>query len=193
MLWCAAGLLLIFLPGTSVKLLCMAAGGLLTVCGIIKIIGYFSKDLYRLAFQYDCIFGALLIALGATVLLRPGGLLTVLCVALGLYILADGLFRMRMAWEARAFGIRLWWLIMTAAAVSGLCGLVLMFRPAEGGQALMILFGVTLVSESILNICTMLTSVKIIRHQMPDAIETEEYEVNHVCGGRNGDRPESED
>ena len=138
-------------------------------------------------------FGALLIALGATVLLRPGGLLTVLCVALGLYILADGLFRMRMAWEARAFGIRLWWLIMTAAAVSGLCGLVLMFRPAEGGQALMILFGVTLVSESILNICTMLTAVKIIRHQMPDAIETEEYEVNHVCGGRNGDRPESED
>lgn len=161
--------------------------------GVIKLVGFFSKDLYRLAFQYDCIFGALLIALGATVLLRPGGLLTVLCVALGLYILADGLFRMRMAWEARAFGIRLWWLIMTAAAVSGLCGLVLMFRPAEGGQALMILFGVTLVSESILNICTMLTAVKIIRHQMPDAIETEEYEVNHVCGGRNGDRPESED
>ena len=62
-----------------------------------------------------------------------------------------------------------------------------------GGQVLMILFGVTLVSESILNICTMLTAVKIIRHQMPDAIETEEYEVNHVCGGRNGDRPESED
>ena len=61
------------------------------------------------------------------------------------------------------------------------------------GVALMILFGVTLVSESILNICTMLTAVKIIRHQMPDAIETEEYEVNHVCGGRNGDRPESED
>ena len=66
-------------------------------------------------------------------------------------------------------------------------------RVQAGDQALMILFGVTLVSESILNICTMLTAVKIIRHQMPDAIETEEYEVNHVCGGRNGDRPESED
>ena len=128
-------------------------------------------------------------SLGAVFIVRP----ETSAVALGLYILADGLFRMRMAWEARAFGIRLWWLIMTAAAVSGLCGLVLMFRPAEGGQALMILFGVTLVSESILNICTMLTAVKIIRHQMPDAIETEEYEVNHVCGGRNGDRPESED
>ena len=170
-----------------------ACGVFLILLGAVKITGFLSKDLYRLAFQYDCIFGALLIALGATVLLRPGGLLTVLCVALGLYILADGLFRMRMAWEARAFGIRLWWLIMTAAAVSGLCGLVLMFRPAEGGQALMILFGVTLVRESILKICTMLTAVKIIRHQMPDAIETEEYEVNHVCGGRHGDRPESED
>ena len=187
------GAVFIVRPETSAVALGRLCGGLMILLGVIKLVGFFSKDLYRLAFQYDCIFGALLIALGVTVLLRPGGLLTVLCVALGLYILADGLFRMRMAWEARAFGIRLWWLIMTAAAVSGLCGLVLMFRPAEGGQALMILFGVTLVSESMLNICTMLTAVKIIPHQMPDAIETEEYEVNHVCGGRNGDRPESED
>ena len=170
------GAVFIVRPETSAVALGRLCGGLMILLGVIKLVGFFSKDLYRLAFQYDCIFGALLIALGVTVLLRPGGL-----------------FRMRMAWEARAFGIRLWWLIMTSAAVSGLCGLVLMFRPAEGGQALMILFGVTLVSESILNICTMLTAVKIIRHQMPDAIETEEYEVNHVCGGRNGDRPESED
>ena len=124
------GAVFIVRPETSAVALGRLCGVFLILLGAVKITGFLSKDLYRLAFQYDCIFGALLIALGATVLLRPGGLLTVLCVALGLYILADGLFRMRMAWEARAFGIRLWWLIMTAAAVSGLCGLVLMFRPA---------------------------------------------------------------
>ena len=113
------GAVFIVRPETSAVALGRLCGGLMILLGVIKLVGFFSKDLYRLAFQYDCIFGALLIALGATVLLRPGGLLTVLCVALGLYILADGLFRMRMAWEARAFGIRLWWLIMTAAAVSG--------------------------------------------------------------------------
>ena len=74
MLWCAAGLLLIFLPGTSVKLLCMAAGGLLTVCGIIKIIGYFSKDLYRLAFQFDLALGLLCLLLGLILLLNILGL-----------------------------------------------------------------------------------------------------------------------
>ena len=62
------------------------AQGILILLGVIKLVGFFSKDLYRLAFQYDCIFGALLIALGATVLLRPGGLLTVLCVALGRWL-----------------------------------------------------------------------------------------------------------
>ena len=105
------GAVFIVRPETSAVALGRLCGGLMILLGVIKLVGFFSKDLYRLAFQYDCIFGALLIALGATVLLRPGGLLTVLCVALGLYILADGLFRMRMAWEARAFGIRLWWLI----------------------------------------------------------------------------------
>ena len=56
----------------------------------------------------------------------------------------------------------------------------------------MVLFGVTLVSESILNICTMLTAVKIIRHRCRTPLRRR-YEVNHVCGGRHGDRPESED
>lgn len=189
----ALGAVFMVRPDTSATVLGRLCGSLMLLLGVIKLIGYFSKDLYRLAFQYDCIFGALLLALGATVLLRPTGRLSALCVALGLYILADGLFKMRIAREARAFGIRLWWLIMTAAAVSGLCGLALMFRPGEGGQALRILFGVTLLCESTLNICTMLTAVKIIRHQKPDAIEVDEFEVNHVSGDRSGDRPESED
>ena len=80
------GAVFIVRPETSAVALGRLCGGLMILLGVIKLVGFFSKDLYRLAFQYDCIFGALLIALGATVLLRPGGLLTVLCVALGLFV-----------------------------------------------------------------------------------------------------------
>jgi uncharacterized membrane protein HdeD (DUF308 family) len=193
--FCALGVLFITRPQTSAAALSRLCGGLLLLLGAVKLVGYFSKDLYRLAFQYDCIFGTLLLVLGAVVLARPDGIMTVLCVALGLYILANGLFRIRMSFEARTFGIQRWWLILAAAAVSGLCGLLLMFRPGAGGRLLMILFGVTLICESILNICTMLTAVKIIRHQKPDVIDVEDYEINRSggTGGGSDGRPESED
>ena len=50
---CAVGLLIIINPGISLKAVCYAAGALLIICGAFKIIGYFSNDLYSLAFQHD--------------------------------------------------------------------------------------------------------------------------------------------
>ena len=98
------GAVFIVRPETSAVALGRLCGGLMILLGVIKLVGFFSKDLYRLAFQYDCIFGALLIALGATVLLRPGGLLTVLCVALGLYICSGCAWRGRHAPSASGSG-----------------------------------------------------------------------------------------
>ena len=67
---CAMGLLLMLKPDVSVKAIGIIAGCVLIAFGIIKLIGYFSKDLYRLAFQFDLAFGLLLLALGVVVLLR---------------------------------------------------------------------------------------------------------------------------
>ena len=51
-----------------------------------------------------------------------------------------------------------------------------MFRPGEGSHILMIVFGVSLLADGILNLSTVLTAVKIIRHQRPDTIEVDDYE-----------------
>ena len=152
------------------------AGVILIAYGIIKIIGYFSRDLYRLAFQYDLTFGILLIALGAILLIHPAGLMTFICITFGIFILSDGLFKIQIATEARSFGIRNWWLILVLAVLTGLCGLVLMFRPGEGSSLLMVLLGITLLAEGILNFSTVLTAVKIVKNQRPDVIETDVYE-----------------
>ena len=51
------GIVLIATPNFSVSLLCRLGGGILILFGIVKIIGYCSNDLYRLAFQYDLAIG----------------------------------------------------------------------------------------------------------------------------------------
>ena len=67
---CALGILLIAKPDMSLSLIGIIVGIVLIVFGVIKLIGYFSKDLYRLAFQFDLAFGILLIALSVVILIR---------------------------------------------------------------------------------------------------------------------------
>lgn len=173
---CALGIVLIVLPDLSAKVIGLLCGILLLLFGCIRLVGYFSKDLYRLAFQYDLVFGILSIVLGIAILIRPESLMTFVCIALGLSILTDGLFKIQIAWQAKNFGIRSWWLILSCAILASLCGVVLMFRPGAGSNVLMILMGITFLSEGILNFCTMLTAVKIVRYQMPDVIDVDDFE-----------------
>lgn len=83
------GLLLIIVPDFSAQLVGILCGVLLVAFGIVRLVGYFSKDLYRLAFQYDLTSGILLILLGIIMLCNPSSLMTVVCVVLGFFILTD--------------------------------------------------------------------------------------------------------
>ncbi len=159
----ALGAALVAVPEFSAALLCRVGGALLLSFGVVKIIGYCSRDLYRLAFQYDLAAGLLLIALGAAMLLRTSVMTGVVCVLLGLYTLGDALLKIQMSMDARAFGIRWWWLILAAAAVTGAAGFLLVFRPLESTRFLMALLGGALLAESLLNLITMLTAVQGIR------------------------------
>ena len=70
-LFCVLGIVLITSPGTSVVWLGRLLGVGMIVFGAIKLVGYFSRDLFRLAFQYDAIYGVLLIGIGLIFLVRP--------------------------------------------------------------------------------------------------------------------------
>ena len=111
-LLCVLGIVLIAVPDFSVTLLCRLGGGIMVLFGLVKIVGYCSKDLYRLA-------------------------------------------------------------ILTGAA-----GFLLVLRPSESAQVVMILLGVTLITEGVLNLITILTAVKIIRHQLPEVIDAEYCQID---------------
>ena len=165
---CGFGIQLLLNPNSSLQAIGVACGISLILFGIIKLVGYFSKDLFRLAFQYDLAFGLLMIALGAIVLIKPDNLMTFLSIALGIAILSDGLFKIQISMDSRRFGIRLWWLILMLAVLTGVFGLVLVFRPTKSSLLLVTLFGISLLAEGILNLITVLSAVKIVKHQRPD-------------------------
>ena len=168
---CALGILMISQPGYSADLIARSVGATLIVFGVVRIIGYCSKDLYRLAFQHDLALGMLNVALGLLIIFKPGLALKVMCLALGIEIVTDGLFKVQTALDARRFGLESWWLILALAVVALGVGVWLVASPADGGRALVRLLGASLTAEGILNLCVAVCAVKIIAHQQPDRID----------------------
>lgn len=169
------GIVLIAWPTFSVNALGVICGILLILFGGVKLVGYFSKDLYRLAFQYDMPFGILLIILGIIMLIHPGNLASFICVVFGLSVLISSLFNIQTALDAKKFGINQWWLIFALSVIAAVWGLILFFRPSEAADVMAVLLGITLLFESAVNICTVVTSVKIVKNQHPDVYVEEDY------------------
>ena len=71
-------LVLIAVPEFSSEVIGIFCGIILILFGIVRLIGFFSKDLYRLAFQYDLAFGILMVTLGIIMLVHPGSLMNFL-------------------------------------------------------------------------------------------------------------------
>ncbi len=153
-LFIVLGVGLIALRDLSVSLIGIAAGVMLIAFGIVKLIGYFSKAV-----------------LGVIILRNPDQAMSFLCLMLGIATMADGLFKLQSALDARRFGLKSWLLILTLAVGAGVVGALLMLRPMQSARALTVLLGIGMMLEGVLNLCVALFSIKIIRHQRVDGAE----------------------
>ena len=145
--------------------LIFCAMGLFLVCiadGIIKMIGYFSKDFYCLAFQFDFAFGLLMAAVGIVILVRRESIMHLIFAVLGLMVLMDALVRIQMSIDARRFGLSLWWRILLAAILVGIFGMILLIDPYGGAKMTMVLTGISFLLEGALNLGVAIYTVKVI-------------------------------
>ena len=171
-----AGVGLTFFSDTFYPILAVLLGILFLVFGAVKLAGFFSKDPYQLVFESDLVFGILYLALGLLLLFRPAHTMAFFGIVFGLMLLADGLTRVRIALDARPFGIRAWWLILVSAIATAILGVVLLFHPGEGAQVLTQLLGISLMVDGVMNISTILAAVRVIRAARPGD-DGEDYEL----------------
>lgn len=172
------GVTIIAAPDTFGTTTCVVLGIASAIFGTVKILSYFSKDLFRLAFQHDLAEGLLLIVLGLTAAVRPELFLSFIGIAFGLCVLADSMLKIQTAMDAKTFGVSKWWLIFAAATVTGITGFILLINPIESASVAALIFGISLLAEGAMNLITVLVAVKIVKNQQPDDIITIEA-VHH--------------
>lgn len=136
----------------------ISSGIILIVYGIIKIIGYVSKDLYSLAFQYDFACGTLLIVLGLIVLFAYVRFFAYLAPGLGVLILLDSLLSIQTSIDAQKFGIRQWHVILAASIVAGTFGVLQIVAGSH------LTAGLALLAEGFLRQSVVLYTVPPVHH-----------------------------
>jgi len=97
-------------------------GILFGLTGGAKIFGFFSNDLYRLAFQYDFAIGIFCELLALLIVLSPAQNYDVMHLLLVVYVLFDALLKVQMSLDARQFGMKSWGLILGTALGLGVSG-----------------------------------------------------------------------
>ena len=165
LLFCVLGIFLMARPKSSVKMLCVLMGIMLILYGAIKISGYFTRDAFCLAFQFDLAFGILLMAVGVILIARKNFAVDIFSV-FGILILADALFKIQMSVDAKRFGLALWWQILLVALVTGVIGVLVFIRPCEAAATMMALVGFSILLEGILNLWVGILTIKIIKSRL---------------------------
>lgn len=148
---------------------CIVSGIILITYGIIKIVGYLSDDLYCLAFQYDLGCGMFLIVAGILVLACNLRIWQYLPTGLGFLILLDGLLKIQMSKDARAFGLEAWKVILILSVIAGAFGVLIVVRPFQNMNMVHIVTGCGLLVEGTLNHLVVRNMVSVTkRYALPD-------------------------
>jgi len=157
------GICIIARPRLSAVRLCSVIGAIVILCGLTKILGYISHDLYNLAFQFDLSLGIFTVAFGSVLLLRAERIIAILPIIIGIFVLIDGVFKLQTAVDAKRFGLSNWWLILIGSLVCVALSLILIFEPFSGSDLIMIFVGISLLVDGLQNLFNAFYNVKITK------------------------------
>lgn len=156
-----AAIVYLLFPNLSPMALCCFGGTILIVYGVIKLVGFFSEDLYCLAFRYDLAFGLLIMVIGVLLLIKNVSVEQYLTPGLGWIALLDNLFHIQMAKEARDFGLETWKLILGLSIAAGVLSVLLIIHGFPGPLATRILTCIVLLAAGAINHCIVMLTVRL--------------------------------
>lgn len=167
------GAVLLIWPQMGVNVMCKVYGVFLLIYGLAKLSGYFTGDLFQLAFQYDFGLGIVSLILGFVLLLRTEHIVEFLAVCIGIFMLVDAALKIQTAIDAKKFGISKWWLILMMAVMVAFVGALLLLAPFETGSILVRVLGLSICIDGIMNLIVVMSTVRSIRRGREDVIDIE--------------------
>lgn len=112
-------------PGIALDVVCIIFGIYMIIYGAVKIMGYFAKDAYQLAFQFDLALGIVIAIVGVVFVCRTARVVQLLSTCIGIVMLVDATFKIQTSIDSKRFGISRWWLMLILAVIVAAIGILL--------------------------------------------------------------------
>ena len=165
-LYILLGLLLLLAPQAVADVFCIALGLLVVLCGLQSLYGYFKKDNGSIRAAVSLLLSLPTIALGMWALLcTVQSAMTfewLLPLLFGLMLLVDGVVRAQSSFALAKRKGQKWWVVLLLSIVSLLCGALLACSQLLNNRNvdLLLLSGIFLLAEGILNLCCTIYAAK---------------------------------
>ena len=162
------GILMATLPEEMVGPLCLTLGILCFFIAAAKIFGYFSNDLYRIAYQFDFAGGCVVALFGFLLLIMPEAMIPRLGTAVAIYVLVDGLVRVQTAMDAQHFGMPFWYMLLIGAVLLVGGAAVIFFLALPYHRVLFT--GLLMIADAFLSVIVTMYTVRVrVRKTRRDA------------------------
>lgn len=155
------GLYLLIFPGQLNVTARYVVAAMCVLVGAAKMLGYFSNDMYRLAFQFDFAMGLFMFVLGILMFVFSTASETFLPLVIGLYAMIDGMQKAQIAIDGKKFGISMWPLILGTAVVLAVIGIATAVNILKEFSPAHIMLGIALAADGCENVWVTSYTVRV--------------------------------
>ncbi|WP_066088577.1 DUF308 domain-containing protein [Anaerotignum neopropionicum] len=149
-------------PEISFQALCYLLGIVFMGYGVIKLICYFAKDIYQLAFQFDFAMGLFSLTMGLLIFYFVQPISTIFSTVIGIIIFIDAVLKIQTTLDAKKFGLEKWWLILILAIATALAACFLIVKPMGTIYTILHFLGLNFILDGCLNLWIVLYTVKVV-------------------------------
>lgn len=161
-LYIIAGVVLILNPATALNMVCTLLGAVTVIYGAVRILSYF-KSGSTYSGRFDLFIGIVLAAAGVFLFVCPRSVVSLIPIAIGIYILVDSFTAIKKALDMKALGFEKWWISFIAALVLVVFGAIMIFNPFGTLASLVVFIGIGFVFDGVYTLVNTIIADRVFR------------------------------
>jgi uncharacterized membrane protein HdeD (DUF308 family) len=118
--------------------------------GVFRIVMYFVSGMKSV--NYTLVGGVTLIAVGIILCIYPDLVASIITIALGVVLIADGIVKFQHCVNIVMMKDKMWWVSLVVSIVAIVLGVIVLCDPFSSKTALMIFIGISLIVDAICDI-----------------------------------------
>lgn len=176
----ALGIVLVVWPGMSVKIVCRAIGAVLVINGLIRLLNFVFRKDGSLFSQMNLILGVVIALIGIWIFSRPDTIIALVPILVGVIIVIHGINNLEQAVSLFQSKYDKWWVALVLGLITVGFGVLLIFRPFEAVDTLIMFIGLFLIYDGVSDIwiiSRVSRTAKQLKQEM-EAVDADAKEVD---------------